>query len=88
LKELRVGDVVVDGDHLKQAIANLLENAIKFMLEGRQVSIGLECFELGRQITVSDIGIGIRPDFCPMCSISLRRSKSPVAIHREKWGLD
>jgi signal transduction histidine kinase len=58
-------NVVADGDRLKQVIANLLENGIKFTPEGGQVSIRLERIDSGVQITVSDTGIGIHPDFLP-----------------------
>ncbi len=58
-------NIFADGDRLKQVIANLLDNAIKFTPPGEQVTIGLECFDAGVQITVSDTGIGIRPDFLP-----------------------
>lgn len=58
-------NVFADGDRLKQAIANLLENAIKFTPEGGQVTIQLERLDSGVQIIVSDTGIGIHPDFLP-----------------------
>ena len=58
-------NVFADGDRLRQAIANLLENAIKFTPEGGQVTIQLDCLGSGVQIMVSDTGIGIRPDFLP-----------------------
>jgi signal transduction histidine kinase len=58
-------DVVTDGDRLKQLIANLLENAIKFTPEGGQVAVRFECVGAEVQITVADTGIGIRPDFLP-----------------------
>lgn len=58
-------NVFADGDHLKQAIANLLDNAIKFTPEGGQVTIQLDRLDSNVQITVSDTGIGIRPDFLP-----------------------
>ncbi|GAA6614917.1 ATP-binding protein [Scytonema sp. NUACC26] len=58
-------NVFADGSRLKQVIANLLDNAIKFTPDGGQVTIELECFDAGVQITVSDTGIGIRPDFLP-----------------------
>ncbi|WP_206603071.1 sensor histidine kinase [Leptolyngbya ohadii] len=58
-------DVVADGDRLKQAIANLLENALKFTPQGGQVTIQLGYVGADVEITVSDTGIGIHPDFLP-----------------------
>ncbi|WP_432813520.1 ATP-binding response regulator [Pantanalinema sp. GBBB05] len=58
-------NVFADGDRLKQAIASLLDNAIKFTPEGGQVDIVLERLDSDIQITVRDTGIGIRPDFLP-----------------------
>lgn len=58
-------NVFADGDRLKQVIANLLENAIKFTPTGGKITIRLNCLDSGVQITVSDTGIGIHPDFLP-----------------------
>jgi PAS domain S-box-containing protein len=58
-------NVVADDDRLKQILANLLENAIKFTPEGGQVNVRLECTDSEVQITVADTGIGIPPDFLP-----------------------
>src|SRR3712207_6717574 len=58
-------NMFADGDRLKQVIANLLENAIKFTPEGGQVNIQLDRLDSDIQIIVSDTGSGIRPDFLP-----------------------
>lgn len=58
-------NVFADGDRLKQVIANLLENAIKFTPTGGKITIRLNCLDSGVQITVSDTGIGIHPNFLP-----------------------
>ncbi|QYO62572.1 hybrid sensor histidine kinase/response regulator [Leptolyngbya sp. 7M] len=58
-------NVVVDGDRLKQIIAHLLENAIKFTPKGGNVAIHLERLDSVIEIQVSDTGIGIRPEFLP-----------------------
>ncbi|HEY9823962.1 MAG TPA: ATP-binding protein, partial [Stenomitos sp.] len=60
-----VSHIFADGDCLKQVIANLLENAIKFTPEGGTVKIGLERLASGIQITVSDTGIGLSAKFLP-----------------------
>ncbi len=57
--------VLADPDRLEQIIVNLLDNAIKFTSSGGQVSIQLEHFGSDAQITITDTGIGISPDFLP-----------------------
>lgn len=60
-----VGKVAGDAARLGQIIWNLLSNAIKFTPEGGRVEIRLEELEYYAQITVSDTGKGISPDFLP-----------------------
>ena len=61
------GVVLVSGDatRLQQVVWNFLSNAVKFTPTGGQVSIRLECLDSYAQITVSDTGQGIEPDFLP-----------------------
>jgi len=55
-----------DRTRLNQALANLLDNAIKFSGEGGRVRIGLEPTDGGgARITVSDEGAGIQPSDLP-----------------------
>ncbi len=63
--EPNVGKVLGDSTRLQQVIWNLLSNAIKFTPEGGQVNIRLEQLGSVAQITVSDTGKGIDPDFIP-----------------------
>jgi PAS domain S-box-containing protein len=60
-----VGMVLGDSTRLQQVIWNLLSNAVKFTPEGGQVTVQLECLDSSAQITVSDTGQGISPDFLP-----------------------
>lgn len=60
-----VGLVSGDSTRLQQVIWNLLSNAVKFTPPGGQVNIKLEHLEGSAQITVSDTGKGITPDFLP-----------------------
>jgi signal transduction histidine kinase len=60
-----LGNVLADGDRLQQIIAKLLDNAIKFTPSGGQVDIRLEHLGSVAQITVTDTGIGIAPEFLP-----------------------
>ncbi|WP_341528090.1 ATP-binding protein [Nostoc sp. UHCC 0302] len=59
------GKVAGDVTRLQQVIWNLLSNAVKFTPEGGQVNISLEQLGSHAQITVSDTGKGITPDFLP-----------------------
>ncbi|HEY9763464.1 MAG TPA: PAS domain S-box protein [Trichocoleus sp.] len=60
-----VGLVSGDSTRLQQVVWNLLSNAVKFTPPGGQVNIRLERIESCAQITVSDTGQGIEPDFLP-----------------------
>jgi len=58
---------IVHGDptRLQQAIWNLLSNAVKFTPKGGKVQIVLERVNSHIEITVSDTGRGIKPEFLP-----------------------
>lgn len=63
--EPNVGHVSGDANRLQQIIWNLLSNAVKFTSAGGQVNILLTRVASVAQITVSDTGKGIDPDFLP-----------------------
>ncbi|MBD2534066.1 PAS domain S-box protein [Nostoc flagelliforme FACHB-838] len=60
-----VGLVSGDATRLQQVIWNLLLNAVKFTPNGGRVNIRLSSLDSHAQITVSDTGQGIEPDFLP-----------------------
>ncbi|BAZ26905.1 multi-sensor hybrid histidine kinase [Kalymmatonema gypsitolerans NIES-4073] len=60
-----IGQVLGDSARLQQVIWNLLTNAVKFTLSGGRVEIRLQRVSSLAQITVSDTGKGIDPDFLP-----------------------
>ncbi|WP_414580838.1 PAS domain S-box protein [Scytonema sp. PCC 10023] len=60
-----IGQVLGDSARLQQVIWNLLSNAVKFTLAGGRVEIRLQRVSSLAQITVSDTGKGIDPDFLP-----------------------
>jgi PAS domain S-box-containing protein len=72
-KEVRVqrimdtGVVTVSGDpiRLQQVIWNLLSNAIKFTPRGGRVQVRMERINSHIEISVSDSGAGIAPEFLP-----------------------
>jgi PAS domain S-box-containing protein len=57
--------VLGDSGRLQQVIWNLLSNAVKFTPEGGKIDIQLEYVDAQAQITVSDTGKGISPEFLP-----------------------
>lgn len=61
--EPNMGQVRGDATRLQQVIWNLLSNAVKFTPPGGQVNIHLEQLGNVAEITVSDTGKGIAPDF-------------------------
>ncbi|MEH2023319.1 ATP-binding protein [Nostoc sp.] len=60
-----LGYVLGDSGRLQQVVWNLLSNAVKFTPEGGKIDIQLERVDAQAQITVSDTGKGINPDFLP-----------------------
>lgn len=72
-KELRIerildpsaGPVQGDPGRLQQVMGNLLANAIKFTPKGGRIQVMLERVNSHVEITVSDSGIGIKPEFLP-----------------------
>jgi PAS domain S-box-containing protein len=63
--EPNVGQVAGDPARLQQIVWNLLSNAVKFTPTGGRVEVRLLRVESYAQITVSDTGKGISPDFLP-----------------------
>ncbi len=54
-----------DAPRLQQAVWNLLSNAVKFSNDGGTVAVRLHRTEEHAEISVTDNGIGIDPDFLP-----------------------
>lgn len=54
-----------DPDRLQQVVWNLLSNAVKFTPKNGRVQVRLERINSHLEITVSDTGIGIEPEFLP-----------------------
>jgi PAS domain S-box-containing protein len=79
-------DVVLgDADRLRQAIWNLVSNAVKFSSEGGQVKARLARAGNQIEITVSDTGVGIDPQFLPHVFERFRQANG--ALTREHGGL-
>ncbi len=59
------GPVTGDPARLQQVVWNLLSNAVKFTPRGGQVQIVLERVNSHVEVSVSDTGMGIPPEFLP-----------------------
>lgn len=58
-----VGHVLGDAERLQQVLWNLLSNAVKFTPKGGRIQVALQRVNSHVEISVSDTGKGIRPDF-------------------------
>jgi signal transduction histidine kinase len=85
--EFTIGEVLGDASRLQQVIWNLLTNAIKFTPEQGQVAIWLEQVESYAQITVSDTGVGISPDFLPYVFEQFSQADNQYTARHKGLGL-
>jgi len=82
---LQIDEVIeVEGspDHLKRAVLNVLDNAVKYSPEGGEVSVALERDDGEAVIAVRDRGPGIDPD--EIAQIFQRFYRSPRARQMEE----
>lgn len=70
------GPVAGDSDRLQQVIWNLVSNAIKFTPKGGCVQVGLARVSSHVEITVTDTGQGIDPEFVPYVFERFRQADS------------
>lgn len=77
--------ILADPDRLQQVVWNLLSNAIKFTPSGGRVQVRLEQAGSQLEISVSDSGQGIHPEFVPYVFERFRQADS--AITRKHGGL-
>ena len=74
-----------DPDRLQQIVWNLLSNAIKFTPRGGKVQLRLSRVNSHVEITVSDTGRGITPEFLPF--VFERFRQGDATFSREQGGL-
>ena len=82
-----VGQISGDSGRLQQVIWNLLSNAIKFTPNHGRVNITLEQIDNQAQITVSDTGKGIAPEFLPYLFESFRQEDATITRKHGGLGL-
>lgn len=81
------GQILGDGDRLRQVVSNLLFNALKFTPSGGQVQFRLRSTDNYAQLQVSDTGIGISPDFLPYVFDRFRQEDSSTTRRQGGLGL-
>ena len=79
------GPVSGDANRLQQVVWNLLSNAVKFTPKGGKIELLLERVNSHLEITVSDTGQGINPDFLP--HVFERFSQADASTTRKHGGL-
>ena len=80
-----IGPVRGDPNRLQQVMWNLLSNAIKFTPRGGRVQVVLERINSHVEISVSDTGQGIKPEFLPF--VFERFSQADAGSTRRHGGL-
>ena len=81
------GPVSGDPARLQQVVWNLLTNAIKFTPKGGRVQVLLERVNSHVELTVSDTGIGIAPEFLPQVFDRFSQKDSSASRHYGGLGL-
>jgi two-component system, chemotaxis family, CheB/CheR fusion protein len=79
------GVIVADPTRIRQVVWNLLINAVKFTPEGGRVTVSLARAGDDVQISISDTGAGIPPDFLPYIFDRFRQYEA--SITRKYGGL-
>ncbi|MBV8030631.1 MAG: PAS domain S-box protein [Betaproteobacteria bacterium] len=79
--------IIVSGDpaRLQQVFWNLLSNAVKFTPKGGKIHVVLQRVNSHIELSITDTGIGIAPDFLP--HVFERFSQKDSSTHREYGGL-
>ncbi len=81
------GPVAGDPNRLQQIVWNLLTNAIKFTPKGGKVEVLLERVNSHVEITVTDTGQGIAPEFLPHVFDRFRQADSSTTRQHGGLGL-
>jgi CheY-like chemotaxis protein len=81
----QAGPISGDPERLQQILWNLLSNGVKFTKRGGKVQVRLERVDSHVELTVSDTGIGIAPEFLP--HVFERFRQADAGTTRERGGL-
>jgi signal transduction histidine kinase len=78
-------NIACDPGRLQQVIWNLLSNALKFTPRNGTVHIGVQALASHVEITISDTGVGIKPDF--LAHVFERFRQADASTTRQHGGL-
>jgi PAS domain S-box-containing protein len=81
------GPIAGDPNRLQQVIWNLLSNAIKFTRTGGKVQVVLARVNSHVEISVTDTGIGIKPEFLPYVFDRFRQADGSTTRRQGGLGL-
>jgi two-component system, chemotaxis family, sensor kinase Cph1 len=85
--EAKVSMVRADANRLRQIITNLLTNAIKFTKSGGRIKVGLKEEQSSVEISITDDGQGIEPEFLPHVFEPFQQQDSSIARRSKGLGL-
>jgi light-regulated signal transduction histidine kinase (bacteriophytochrome)/CheY-like chemotaxis protein len=85
--EDKVSMVRGDANRLRQVIGNLLTNAVKFTKSGGRIKVGLRQDQSSVEISISDDGQGIEPQFLPHVFEPFEQQDSSIARRSKGLGL-
>jgi PAS domain S-box-containing protein len=83
----KAGPVRGDANRLQQVVWNLLSNAVKFTPKGGRIQIALERVNSHVEISVSDSGEGIAPEFLPYVFDRFRQGEATTTRRHGGLGL-
>jgi PAS domain S-box-containing protein len=88
-KTVEDGAVSVAGDpvRLQQVVWNLLTNAVKFTPQGGSIEIGLARAGANVEMSVTDTGVGIAPEFLPYVFDRFRQADGRITRRHGGLGL-
>ena len=87
LLDSNAGLISGDPDRLQQVVWNLLSNAVKFTRKEGRVQIRLQRIDSQVEITISDSGRGISPEFLPYVFDRFRQADSSISRMHGGLGL-
>jgi PAS domain S-box-containing protein len=87
LLDSNAGLISGDPDRLQQIVWNLLSNAVKFTEKQGRIQVRLQRINSHVEITVSDNGRGISPDFLPYVFDRFRQADSSISRMHGGLGL-